>query len=178
MNPLWETIIEIREVYRDQYWTYYLDYNLFSFGWWVILATNGLFIFLAWKLLDRSRLFELFTVGGWIAALSTMADSIGVQYVLFAYPISLTPVSPSFFVTTYIVIPVTYMLLYQYFSTWRSFSTAVAAMGIVYAFGVETLFRWLNIYEYIHWNAFYSLLVYFSMGVLVKWIMEKLKNAR
>ncbi len=177
-SPSWEEISNIRETLRDAYMTYWLNNNLFSFGWWAVLIINLLFIYIAWKLLDRTRLFELLTVGGLIILFSTVIDVIGLHFQLFSYPTSLTPTIPSFFVADYITLPVIYMLLYQYFSTWKSFITANIITTIVLAFVIENLLRWLNIYQYIQWNSFYSFIVYFLIGIILKWIMNNLTKAQ
>ncbi|RBW68088.1 CBO0543 family protein [Bacillus taeanensis] len=174
-HPSWNEIINIRETLRDTYWEYWINHDLFSFNWWVLLVLNILFIYVAYKVLDRTRLFELLTVGGLVIAFSTMLDVILIQYVLTAYPTSLTPLSPSFFTSsTYIILPVSYMLLYQFFSTWKSFIVAMVIAGIFLAFVTENVFRLLNIYQYIQWNSFLSLTIYMGIAIILKWIMNNL----
>ena len=175
-NPTWDIILKTKAEYRDYYWDYWKHNDLFSIGWWLLFVINLVFIYIAIKILDRSRLFELLTVGGIIISISTMLDTILIQYGLTAYPTSLTPISPSFFVNTYIILPVIYALLYQFFSTWKSYFIANILTGIFLAFIIETLLRWLHIYQYIHWNSFYSFLAYFGMGLFSKVIMKILCN--
>ncbi|MDP4553461.1 hypothetical protein Q9251_21645, partial [Alkalihalobacillus macyae] len=62
--PSWESITAIRESFREQYWNHWTQDDLFSFGWWLILIINLIFIYVALKFIDRKRLFELLTVGG------------------------------------------------------------------------------------------------------------------
>ena len=174
----WKEISAIRETLRDEYLQYWLNTNLFSFQWWIILVLNILFFYIALRILDRARLFELLTVGGLIVLFSTVLDAIGGHYQLFAYPISLTPVIPSFFTADYIILPVIYMLLYQSFSSWKSFIIVNLISGLFLAFVIENLFRWLNIYQYMNWNSFYSLIVYLGMTIIMKWIMNNLARAQ
>ncbi|WP_332699239.1 CBO0543 family protein [Halalkalibacter lacteus] len=176
--PSWEEITKIRETFREAYWAYWINDNLFSFGWWLLLVLHILFIYLASKLLDRTRLFELLTVGGLAAIFSTLIDIITIQYGLTGYPTSLSPLSPSLFVSSLIILPVIYMLLYQFFSTWKSFILANLVVGAFLAFLGENLFRWLNIYQYIQWNSFYSLITYLGIGIVLKWILSNLLKAQ
>ncbi len=169
-------ISKTRADYREYYWEYWKHNDLFSFGWWLLLAINLLFIYMAVKILDRSRLFELLTVAGIIISFSTMLDTILIQYGLTSYPTSLTPLTPSFFVSTYIILPVIYMLLYQLFSSWKSYLVANIITCIFLAFIIEKLLRLLHIYQYIHWNSFYSFLAYFGIGLFSKIIMNILCN--
>lgn len=172
--PSWEEITKIREAHREAYWAYWINENLFSFGWWFILVLNILFLYIVWKLLDRTRLFELLTVGGLASIFSTILDTVTVQYGLTGYPTSLTPISPSFFIATLIILPVIYILLYQFFSTWKAFITANVVAGTFFSFVGENLLRWLNIYQYIQWNSFYSLITYVGIAIVIKWVMGTL----
>lgn len=178
MHTAWEEILEIREVFRGAYLEYWLNYNLFSFPWWVIVVMNLLVFYVAWKMLSRTRLFELLTLGGLTVIVSTLLDIITVQYGLTGYPNSLFPISPSLFLGSFTMIPVIYMLIYQYFSTWRSYITAMIVVSVILSFVVENFLRWLNIYQYINWNSIYSLIVYIAMAILLKWIMACLSQAQ
>ncbi|WP_270181211.1 CBO0543 family protein [Alkalihalobacillus sp. CinArs1] len=166
--PSWESITSIRESFQVQYWNHWLHDDLFSFGWWLVLIINLIFLYVAFKLIDRKRLFELLTVGGIVIAISTLMDVILIQYGFTAYPTSITPLSPSFFVSTYIVLPVIFMLLYQYFFTWKSYMLAMIITSLLLAFIVENLLRWVNVYEYIKWNNVYSMIAYLLIGIIVK----------
>lgn len=174
----WQEILTIRETFQEAYRSYWINDNLFSFSWWIILFLNIIFVYIGWKLLERKRLFELLTVGGLTVIFSTLIDIITVQYGLTAYPISLAPISPSLFTATLIILPVIYMLLYQFFSTWKSFILANVVAGAFFSFVVENLFRWLNIYQYNQWNSFYSLLTYIGIAVIIKSIMNNLLKSQ
>ncbi|SDI30349.1 CBO0543 family protein [Alteribacillus bidgolensis] len=176
--PSWDEIVNLREEFRDSYWAYWINENLFSFGWFLQFGLNILFIYIAYKLLDRTRLFELLTAGGIIAILSSLLDSITIQNVLTTYPNSFTPISPPFVTSTVVILPIVYMLLYQFFSTWQSFIIANVISGAILAFVIENLFRWLDIYQYIQWNSFFSFIVYLVMAVILKWIMNYLMKAQ
>lgn len=168
----WESITSIRESFREQYWNYWTQNDLFSFGWWLILFINLILFYAALRFIDRRRLFELMTVGGIVIAISTLLDVILIQFGFTAYPTSITPLSPSFFVSTYIVLPVIYMLVYQFFSTWKNYMIATIIISVTLAFIVENLLRWVNVYEYIKWNSVYSLIAYIGIALIVKWLMN------
>lgn len=176
--PSWEEITKIRESFQEAYFKYWINDNLFSYGWWLLLLLNIMFIYTVWKLLDRTRLFELLTVGGLTLLLSTVIDIITVQYGFTGYPISLVPISPSLFTATLIILPVIFMLLYQYFAAWKSYIMASVVTGAFTAFVVENLLRWLNMYQYIQWNSFYSLIIYIGMAIVIKWIMGTLTKTK
>ncbi|WP_163538973.1 CBO0543 family protein [Gracilibacillus sp. YIM 98692] len=173
----WKETLNIRETFREEYLSYWINDNFLSLGWWIILLFNVVLIYAAWKLLDRTRLFEILTIGGLTITFSTFIDTVTVQYGLTAYPISLTPLSPSFFTSTYTTLPIIYMLVYQYFTTWKSYIVANVVVAVVLAFVIENLLHWLNIYEYIQWNSFYSFIIYIALGVMMKGILGMLLKA-
>ena len=68
---------------------------------------------------------------------------------------------------------VAYMLLYQYFKTWKSFSVGLVSMAAIYAFIGEPLTHWLDQTLYIKWKHIYSFFYYILAGILVRWMVEK-----
>lgn len=170
-NVSWEEITSTREQLRDQYWDYWLSENVFSYQWWIMIAVNAGCILLWRFYVDRSRLFEVLTAGFLVVVITTVLDTLLIQYVVTSYPISPTPLSPSFFVSTYVVLPVLFMWIYQRYSTWKQYLPVLLAASFVSAYIGEGLLRILHIYEYIHWKAFYSVLVFTAIGVTVKLTM-------
>lgn len=176
MENQWENIVEIRQKLRDAYLENWLNNNLFSFNWWVILVSIIAFSILWWKLLDKGRIFEILTYGLLVAVVAVVFDTIGDAYVLFGYPNSLLPIFPS--IATYTsLLPFAYMLMYQTFTGWKSFCIANVILAIFLAFIIEPILVWMGIYEYHKWNYFYSFLVYPTIGIPLKWLMTKLLRA-
>jgi hypothetical protein len=173
-NTTWEEITKLRQELNDSYLEYWLHNNLFSFDWWLILVSIIGISIIWWIFLDKSRIFEILTYGLMIAVIATFFDIIGVNFLLFGYPNSLLPITPS--IVPYVtVLPMIYMFLYQTCTNWKWFIIGNVVLAVVFAFVVEPILIWMEIYEYNKWNYFYSFLVYLIMGMSIKWLMTKFK---
>ncbi len=116
-----------------------------------------------------------------VSLIATIIDIIGCEYVLWGYSVDLVPLISPLIVTDYCFLPITYMLLYQYFVSWRSFTIAATVMSLLLAFVAESLAILLDIYQMNNWRHLYSYPMYIILAVALKGlmnkIMEKQKNS-
>lgn len=126
--------------------------------------------------MDRRRIFEIITYGLMVMTLSTLFDAIGVEFDLWEYHYQFVPLLDVFIAYDISVIPVVYMLVYQYFSSWRLFIFSNIFISGLFAFASEPLLKWLGYYQLLEWNYYYSFPIYFAMAVLLKWLMQILKR--
>lgn len=113
----------------------------------------------------QKRIFEIVTYGFFVTAVGVIGDAIGVSLMLWHYPNTLLPVSQIAEVHT-IQMPIIYMLVYQYFHSWKSFIIASAINAFVFAFMLEPLLVWLQIYELHGWKHIYSFFPYIDSGCI------------
>ncbi|WP_080875235.1 CBO0543 family protein [Oceanobacillus timonensis] len=176
MQPTWQNIIELTKQYRDMKMEYWLNDNLFTSSWWILFVTT-IGIFIVWLfLLDKKRIIEILLYGFFVTGTATMADAIGVALLLWNYPITLLP-TPLIVEIHRVQMPVIYMLIYQYFPSWKSFSIAVTINAFIFAFILEPTLVWLQIYETYHWKHIYSVLPYILIAVVFKFVVNKLKQS-
>lgn len=176
MYPTWQHIDELFRQYRDAKLDYWLNENLFTVNWWILFVTTvGLAI--VWIIiLDKKRILEIVTYGFMATAIAISSDTIGIWLFLWNYPYSLTPFPQIIEIHT-IQMPILYMIIYQYFNKWKSFLIAASITAFVFAFVLEPIVAWLQIYELNQWKYIYSVVPYFAIAVLLKWIINKLKNS-
>jgi len=136
-----------------------------SFQWVFLMLLLILPWFIWWKIVDRRQIAEIFSYGLLVSTISSFFNGNGLNLMLFSYPYKLLPFSPRVYSFSLSVIPVTYMLLYQYFNTWKSFIVANLVVSASAAFIVQPLLAWLDIYKLIKWNYFYSFLLLLLIGV-------------
>ncbi len=139
--------------------------KVISFQWFLLLAMLILPWIIWWKIVDRRQIAEIFSYGILVSIISSLFNSNGLNLLLFSYSYNLLPFSPRAYSFSLSVIPVTYMLLFQYFKTWKSFAIATIAVAAISAFGVQPIFAWLDIYKLITWNYLYSFLVLLLIGL-------------
>ena len=138
--------------------------KVISFQWFFLVFLIIVPWIIWWRLVDRKNIAKIFSFGMLITAMSSFFNGIGLNLLLWSYPYKLLPFSPRMYVT-FSVLPVTFMLMYQYFRTWKSFTIANAIMAFIFAFILQPILKWLGMYTLIKWNYFYSFVIYIIMGL-------------
>jgi hypothetical protein len=103
-------------------------------------------------------------------------DAIGVDLKFWVYPVQFLPITPRALPFDVFMVGITFMLLYQFFNSWRSYLIALFIMALVFAFIGEPISKRLNLVYYIKWKYYYSFLYYVSLGVTVRTIVIKCKQ--
>jgi hypothetical protein len=101
-------------------------------------------------------------------------DTVGVQFSFWEYPVEFLPVIPRAFPFDVSMVPVAFMLLYQYYRKWKSFIIAQIIMALAYAFVGEPLGEWINLVYYLKWNHLYSFFYYIVVGIGIRAILLKI----
>lgn len=175
MNPVWQDIVELTKQYRMIRIEYWLNEVLFSSNWWILLVV-AMTLFITWIIiLDKKRIFEIISYGLMVTIIANLGDTIGLSFALWGYSYSLVH-TPEILEIHNIMMPILYMINYQYFNTWKSFLIAAAINAIIFAYILESLLVWLQIYELYHWKYTYSVIPYFLIAVVLKWFIIKLKK--
>lgn len=112
--------------------------------------------FVWWKLVNKTRLFEIVTYGIMISFLAAIVDIIGVELVLWGYPNNLIPLVPALVFVDLGALPVIFMLVYQHFNSWKIFAIAILITSFFLAFVFEPITAWLDIYQINTWKYVYS----------------------
>ncbi|MBB6452617.1 hypothetical protein HNQ94_001063 [Salirhabdus euzebyi] len=156
-----------------QYW---LKYELLSWNWWILV----LFAILPWviwiRIFDRKRTMELILFGALVVIPTTYLDAIGNDLRFWMYPTELIPVTPRAIAFDMSLVVVPYMLIYQYFSFWKSFIIALVSMAFIFAFIGEPISHLLHLVYYFKWKYIYSFVYYIVLGLVGKAILEKVKK--
>lgn len=174
--PSYEEVQKAREKLRDVSFEHWVQDDLFSFNWWLLMAATILPFFIWWKLVDKERFFEILAFGLICGIFACFLDVMGVDLLLWGYPDKLFHFIPPLMPADFVVIPVSGMLIYQYFRTWKSFSTASVILAAIFAYIIEPLFSLLNMFELIHWKHTYSLIGFILLFVAVRFVVLGLKK--
>jgi hypothetical protein len=170
-----EQVQDARQILRDLGLSHWISDDLFSWQWY-FLVTSSIFPWVIWLkfYIDRKRIFEVLTSGFIVGAFSITLDVIGVDFMLWAYPEQILPVIPPLFPADLTVIPIGYMIIYQYFKAWKSYLLMNVFLAALFGYVIEYLFIKWNIFQLINWTHSYSFLGFLILGILNKWIMLKL----
>lgn len=109
-----------------------------------------------------------------VIATATWMDDLGTDLNLWYYPFKIVPVFPQIVPVNYAVLPVTFMLIYQYFPSWRSYIKAMLIMAALYSFVAEPALAYLGIYKLLRWQYYYSFPLYMLIAVSHRWLVEKI----
>lgn len=175
MKPSWQDIIELTRQFRAERNEYWDNEVFLSLEWWILLIVGSVLL-IAWLImLDKRRVFEIVAYGMMVAIIANFGDTIGLSFSLWGYQYSLLH-TPEIVEIHNIMMPILYMIVYQYFHTWKSFSIAAAINALIFTFILEPILIWLQIYELYHWKITYSLVPYFIIAIGLKWVIHKLKQ--
>lgn len=160
----------------------WLQHDLFSFGWFLMLAVVAACYIIWFILLDKKRAVSLLLIGS-LAAIwySSMNILIQTHLGLNEYVITLTPVKPEIFTGAVTLGPIITMLVEQYVKTWKGYALW-GAVGVAFIYFVLLpVYSLAGIFK-MHrgWNYFYGfLLAYagaFVVRVVYRWIMGTQKR--
>ncbi|WP_051688101.1 CBO0543 family protein [Desulfofalx alkaliphila] len=153
---------------------YWLKETFLHWEWWLMLALTIIPWIIWWKIVDRKRLFEILTYGFFVMMISIILDAVGVEFDLWDYRHRIVPFFDVFVTYDMAVMPVIYMVIYQFFNGWKSFIIASILVSAVFAFISEPLLVWMDLYLLINWSYFYSFPIYFAIALAFKYVMIKL----
>jgi hypothetical protein len=173
-SPQWKEIIKIRNELHNKYSEYWLNNNLFSLAWWLMLILCISLWFIWWKLVNKTKLLEIVAFGTMVGLIASVIDIIGCENVLWGYPNDLDPLITPLTVTDFCLIPISYMFLYQYFVNWKSFVIASVLLSAFYVCVAESLAEQLGIFQLNHWKHIYDFPMYILLALLLKWVINKI----
>lgn len=154
----------------------WLEDELFKGDWWILVG----FLIVPWiiwiKLVDNRRITEILLFGLIVIVITTFLDIAGTKLSFWVYPTQLVPGLPRAFAFDVSMVPVAFMLLFQYFNTWKSYSIALVLMAATFAFVGEPFAIWIELVVYMKWKYIYSFVIYILIGMCVRALLVKFRS--
>jgi len=179
--PTLEQVLDAQNVSIQLQIQHWLKYELFTPQFWLLL---GILIFpwiIWWRLVDRKRFLEIIICGLLISSVVTVLDEIGCQLNWWEYRYDIEPLFPRLIPMNHAMLPVGYMLIYQYFSEWKPFAVANIVFAAVMAFIGEPVLAKTGIYVLLEWKSVYSFPIYIFLAIIIKialnWIIKVQQRA-
>lgn len=151
--------------------------ELFSPNWWLLLFLFSLTIYLWWKKVDKTRLSEMVLYTSLIIIFVIILDELGDELSLWYYTVDIFPLFPPITAINISCLPLIYMLIYQYAKTWKSFIIATTVMALFFCFVFEPVFIWIGIYKLLTWKSFYGFPIYIFIALASKAALSVIKNS-
>ena len=145
--------------------------HLFSAQWWFIVVIMAISYALWWKYVEKPRLLEILLFGCFISVARTIYEDLGVSMGFWTFPVRLVPLGISLFLNDLTVVPLTYMLVYQYSVSWKRFMIWSAIAEGIIAFIFHPLLSMLSIYKAWNWSNVYSFFIMMVIAVVMRAIM-------
>lgn len=168
--------IDIHEKYAQLHQQHFYENVIFSYQWWFLILTMVILWSIWAFLVDKRQLHMILLTGLLSSAAALTLDEIGISMALWVYPYYLIPFSNVQYPIDIAIIPVFYMLLYQYFKKWKSYLIVLIILTLFAVIIVEPLFVWLGIYKPLNWNHWLSAPGYMLLGTIVKGIVDKVET--
>lgn len=168
-----EILSSLDHAHKLQY-QHWLHYELFTWQWWMLL---GLLVFpwgVWWRFVDRKRTGTILAYGLYIMFVVSMMDTLGEVFQLWFYPIKLIPILHFTAALDWGILSVLHMLIYQYFSKWKSFIVAESILSAVLAFALEPITEYIGIYFVLHWYHYWSFPIYVMKAVIGKLLIDSI----
>lgn len=162
------------EIKQSQRWVEYLkEYSDFStWQFWVVFAMFVFPLILVILFINRDRIFHIGFYGYSVHVFFTYADLIGTNKGVWTYPYKMLPFFPSSLTLDASLVPVIYMLFYQYLmDKGKNYYIWMGGLCIALAFVFKPLMVGLGLFHFKGEENFFILFIGYSVVALVaKWI--------
>lgn len=172
----YEMIYQARTTLHNLILEKWVAEDVLSWRWWCMVALILFSYLLCFNLFDKRRLTELFLFGSLLTVGAVVYETIGVNFILWVCWTPVFPILPCLFVPYLTILPVYYMLIYQYTSTWRQFSLWNAIAVSVYSLGLLPLFVHYNIVKLDNWKGIYHMPLLFAIASLARAVTLLLRH--
>jgi hypothetical protein len=151
---------------------YWQRYSFGTWQFWVNVAMLILPLVMLYFLIDRKKALLLGFFGFSVHILFTYIDSFGASFGLWNYPFKALPLLPVSFALDVSLVPVSFMLLYQWtLNNNKNYYVYFIGLSVVFAFIFKPIMTSLGLFQLNRWAHYYHLFLgYMIISVLSKWI--------
>ncbi|ADU29655.1 CBO0543 family protein [Evansella cellulosilytica] len=132
-TPTYEDIKIIHEKLVSMRLEYWLEHNVFTFQWWLLLTILVVPWLVWWLFVDKKNISRILLFGCLLMILVLIMDDLGVELQLWSYRYQLVSILPRLISIDQGIIIIFHMAIYQFFPKWKSFLIANIVMAIVFS---------------------------------------------
>ncbi|RVT57206.1 hypothetical protein [Niallia taxi] len=174
---IYEENMELNSLYSS-YWSQYSNYETWQF--WIVISLLVIPLVLLISTVNRKNVFELFFFGYTIHMLWTYMDLALNRNGYFIHQYYLTPFLPVSLNITASVLPVGFLLIYQYCSNNnKNFYFYAVIISCLYAFGfasIEKYFAFVELRKGM--NLFYLFFLDLAIAFISYWLTKAVLKMR
>ncbi|RSK25728.1 hypothetical protein EJF36_01770 [Bacillus sp. HMF5848] len=173
-----DELIQAEQKFYEFITAFWNEYNYLTPQWWLLVFLSVISPFVWYWLIDKKRVIEITCFGLFYGVAAIILDSIGSSFLVWAYPVRLTPhLFPQLYPYDVGIVIIPYMLVYQRWGgTLKRFFIPAGLMAAFLAFIAEPFMEWLGIYKEITWKNIYSFPIYWLLGIICWAIIHYFKK--
>lgn len=176
-NEYWDRIFQNNDELRTLFSSYWQQYSAMGdWQFWLVLILLISPLLLLYFAVDRKRIFEVFFFGYSVHMLWTYVDMILARNNMLIHPYFLIPILPYATNMTASVLPVGFLLLYQYCTNHnKNFYLYTIGLSALFAFGFATIEEYFGLVVFRKgMNQFYLFLLDLVIVYLSYWVTKLL----
>lgn len=167
-------IIDMIHQLRVELWVFYLTdwhMHLFSVRWWFVIASIAIAYALWWKYADKHRLTQILLYGSFIAVFRVIMDDAGASIGLWVYSIKPLPLGHALFLNDLTIVPLGFMLVYQYCHSWQKFFFWTVIAEAIYSFVFLPILVKFDILRLYNWQYYYTFFIMLAVASIMRAIL-------
>ncbi|MCD8508622.1 MAG: hypothetical protein LRY73_01055 [Bacillus sp. (in: Bacteria)] len=165
----WEQLFSQVDQLNELISAYWHDYShMGTWQFWLTVALLVVPIIILCFTVDKTRIFEIFFFGYTVHMLWTYVNLPLERYGLFAHTYFLTPILPFAINMTASVLPVLFLLTYQYCTNHeKNYYVYAIVLSAIMAFGFASIEEWLGLVVFREgMNKFYLFLICAAISLI------------
>lgn len=163
-----EMIYQARAALHELILTKWLEEDVFSPRWWSMVILVALSYWVCFKLFDKRRMSKLFLFGSLLTVGASVYETVGINFLLWVCATPIFPIIPCLFVPYLTILPVYYMLIFQYTTTWKQFSLWNLIAVSIFSLVLIPSFVYFKIVRLDNWHAVYHMPMLFAIASLAR----------
>lgn len=171
LNQIQNNIESLKEI-GINYWLHYSSFNTWPF--WINLFMLIFPLIVLYFKIDRRKIFLLGFYGFAVHILFTYIDGIGTNLGYWLYPYKLVPLMPINFMLDVSLVPVAYMLIYQWtLNNKKNYYLYIFILCLFFSFILKPIMVMHNYFQFGKGaNYFHLLIGYIICGLFSKWVVN------
>jgi len=167
-------LIELIHQTRLELWFYQLTewrINLFTIRWWMIIPGIAAAYTIWWKYVDKDRLSQILLFGSFIAVFRVIMDDAGASAALWVYTVKPLPLGHALFLNDLTIVPLGFMLVYQYCHSWKTFFLWSVITEAGYSFILLPVLTYFDILRIYNWQYSYTFFIMLAVVSIMRAII-------
>ncbi|MET3695801.1 hypothetical protein SAMN05877753_102669 [Bacillus oleivorans] len=176
MDEIAQELIRLQNKYAQLALNNWYTSSLFTLNWWILVFSFIIPWIIFFIVLDRKRSLQIWCFGLTVIIITSFADDLGGEIGAWIYPIKFVPFGLLAFPFDFCIIPVTFMLLYQYLIKWKSYIIALFITASIFSFIGEPISVLLGFVTYLKWRYLCSFVFYIITGIGSRLFIDKISQ--